>query len=296
MELPPYRVPTLKGLCIHTWERTWQYIKKAGTIILGISIILWCMMTFPRPSEDEIAFYENQRHQMRAALVSSGVGPASVRDPATLKALDELYGRYREALIGNDPEALEDMKGNRLFPEIQKLASGDQALRAPADGDEQTRAWVAAYHMYRKRLTGVTLQEQGAALRGTVAGGIGSALEVFTTALGFDYRVNVALLGGFAAKEVIISTLGTAYSLGETDPEGSGALSNRLRKDPGWSPLLAFTLIIFIMLYVPCFATVVAMKKESSWRWAGFSVFFNLTVAFLVSLIVYQGGKALGLG
>ena len=47
MELPPYRFPTFKGLLIHTWERTWQYIKKAGTIILGISIVIWAMMTFP---------------------------------------------------------------------------------------------------------------------------------------------------------------------------------------------------------------------------------------------------------
>jgi len=47
MELPPYRVPTIRGLLIHAWERTWQYMKKAGTIILGVSIVLWAMMTFP---------------------------------------------------------------------------------------------------------------------------------------------------------------------------------------------------------------------------------------------------------
>ena len=49
LELPPYRVPTLRGLLIHTWERTWMYIKKAGTILLAVSIVLWAMMTFPRP-------------------------------------------------------------------------------------------------------------------------------------------------------------------------------------------------------------------------------------------------------
>ena len=58
MELPPYRLPTIKGLLIHTWERTWQYIKKAGTIILGISIILWAMMTFPRLPDQEIKSFE----------------------------------------------------------------------------------------------------------------------------------------------------------------------------------------------------------------------------------------------
>ncbi len=53
MELPPYRLPTFKGLFIHTWERTWQYIRKAGTVILGISIILWAMMTFPQLDADK---------------------------------------------------------------------------------------------------------------------------------------------------------------------------------------------------------------------------------------------------
>ena len=53
MELPPYRFPTLQGLIIHTWERTWQYIKKAGTVILGISILLWAMMSFPYLSPTE---------------------------------------------------------------------------------------------------------------------------------------------------------------------------------------------------------------------------------------------------
>ena len=112
----------------------------------------------------------------------------------------------------------------------------------------------------------------------------------------FDYKVNVALLGGFAAKEVIVSTLGTAYSLGEKEPEESGVLSQRLKNDPNWSPLLAFTLVIFTMLYVPCFATVISIKKESSWKWAAFSVGFNLIVAYGFALLVYQVGKALGLG
>lgn len=103
-------------------------------------------------------------------------------------------------------------------------------------------------------------------------------------------------MGGFAAKEVIVSTLGTAYSLDEVDPSQSGPLSERLKKDPLWSPLLAFTLILFTMLYVPCFAALVVIKKESSWAWAAFSVTFNLIVAYLISLMVYQGGTVLGIG
>jgi ferrous iron transport protein B len=114
--------------------------------------------------------------------------------------------------------------------------------------------------------------------------------------LGFDYRINIALVGGFAAKEVVVSTLGTAYSLGEIDLDEPSSLSERLKNNPGWNPLLAFTLIIFTMLYVPCIVTVIMIQKESSWSWAGFSVAFNLVVAYLVALVISKGGTALGLG
>jgi ferrous iron transport protein B len=64
MELPPYRLPTFKGLCIHTWNRTWQYVKKAGTVILGISIVLWALMTFPGLPTSKTELYELQRQNL----------------------------------------------------------------------------------------------------------------------------------------------------------------------------------------------------------------------------------------
>jgi ferrous iron transport protein B len=64
MELPPYRMPTLKGVLIHMWERGWLYLKKAGTIILGISILLWAMTTFPGLPEEEAGRFETARHAL----------------------------------------------------------------------------------------------------------------------------------------------------------------------------------------------------------------------------------------
>ena len=73
MELPPYRFPTIRGLCIHTWERTYQYVKKAGTVILGISILLWAMMTFPGlPSDVATSF----QHKRQAVLDAAHPGVA----------------------------------------------------------------------------------------------------------------------------------------------------------------------------------------------------------------------------
>jgi ferrous iron transport protein B len=153
-----------------------------------------------------------------------------------------------------------------------------------------------AYKAYRERISRIHVEEQKSALQGTIAGRIGSALEAVSRYIGFDYRTNIALIGGFAAKEVIVSTLGTAYSLGETDSGEEHSLPERLREDPGWNPLIAFTLILFIMLYVPCFVTVISIARESSWKWAGFSILYNLVTAYLVSFIVYQTGSLLGLG
>ncbi len=221
MELPPYRFPTLKGLFIHTWERTWQYMKKAGTVILGISVLIWAMMTYPGLSSEEQAKFDQRRQQTEASLSAGS---------------DEL----------------------RLA--IQQIEA-DQAMEG---------------------------------LRGSIGGRIGIALEQVSQYAGIDWRTNIALVGGFAAKEVIISTLGTAYSLGEVDPEETTSLSERLAKDPDWNPVKALAVMAFIMFYAPCFVTVVCIAKEAgSWKWAAFSMAFNTIFAFIMAVAVYQIGALL---
>ena len=215
MELPPYRMPTLRGLLTHTWERTWQYIKKAGTVILGISVLMWAMMTFPGLPADQAAQWEAR---------------------------------------------IEAAQGEEARQEVQ-------------------------YQMAQAELSH------------SLAGRMGEALGVVTAPLGFDWRTNVALVGGFAAKEVVVATLGTAYSLGEVDPEEAGGLSERLAREPGWNPLMAFALMLFVMVYAPCFVTVAVIKKETGgWKWALFSVAYTTVAAYLLALLVYQGGVLLGLG
>ncbi|MCG6908942.1 MAG: ferrous iron transport protein B [Deltaproteobacteria bacterium] len=239
MELPPYRLPTLKGLLIHTWERTWQYIKKAGTVILGISIVLWALMTYPSPPG----------------------------------AVTERFAAQRQAL----------------------LAKADPAVVAELDKAKRERALSAAAETLKKELARIDGREAGEALRHSVAGRIGTALERLSFLAGFDWRTNIALLGGFVAKEVVVSTLGTAYSLGEVDPEASGSLSARLAAAPGWSPLTALSMIVFIIFYAPCFVTVICIVREAgSWKWGVFSVLFNTAMAFGLAAGVFQVGRLMG--
>jgi ferrous iron transport protein B len=94
---------------------------------------------------------------------------------------------------------------------------------------------------------------------------------------------------------VVVSTLGTAYSLGETDPEEREALSQTLANAPEWSPLVALSLIVFIMFYAPCFVAVVCIAKEAgSWKWGLFSMVFNTFLAFSLAVLVYQVGLMIG--
>ena len=296
MELPPYRMPTFRGLLIHTWERTWQYIKKAGTVILGFSIILWVMMTFPGPSKEQVRSFEDQRIRLTQSFLASPDVNEWVKDEKELAGLNDLYDSYSKAtkenarvpLADSDKQALLSLVKAVLFLESDRFSNqemGNGLLNA-----------AACYINYTHDIINVGVQEQQSALKGTIAGWLGQRLETITRPLGFDYRTNIALVGGFAAKEVVISTLGTAYSLGDVDPDEAGSLSERLKNDSDWNPLVAFTLIIFTMLYVPCIVTVIMIKRESSWKWAGFSIAFNLVVAYFVALVISQVGAALGLG
>lgn len=114
------------------------------------------------------------------------------------------------------------------------------------------------------------------------------ALEGVTSAAGFNWRVNIALIGGFAAKEVIVSTLGTAYALGEVDAEEASPLSEKIAQDATFPKAAAIALIAFVVLYAPCFVTVVAMAKEAGWKWAAFSMLFNTALAYGVAVALFQ--------
>ena len=216
MELPPYRMPTLKGVLIHTWNRTWQYIKKAGTVILSISIVLWAFMTFPGLPQTKLAYYESER----------------------------------QALLNENPVISAELENSQSPVELSPAAS----------------------HLQEK-LNELSAAETQEALQYSFAGRLGRALEPVSRFAGFDWRTNIALVGGFAAKEVVVSTLGTAYSLGDIAPEATDSLGEKLAASPNWSPLTAAALIIFIMFYSPCFVTVVCIAREAgSWKWGLFSM------------------------
>ncbi|MGH7163203.1 MAG: ferrous iron transport protein B, partial [Planctomycetota bacterium] len=144
--------------------------------------------------------------------------------------------------------------------------------------------------------------ERGEQIRGSVAGRLGRAIEPAIEPLGFDWRIGVGIIGAFAAREVLVSTLGIVYSVGDAD-EVSPALREKLRGSTrpdgraSFNALTAVSLMVFFVLACQCMSTLAVVKRETnSWRWPLFMFGYMTVLAYAGSLAVYQGGAFLGLG
>ncbi|OUO99441.1 ferrous iron transport protein B [Barnesiella sp. An22] len=146
---------------------------------------------------------------------------------------------------------------------------------------------------YERELTPHEQMEQQS---NSYLGRIGQAMTPLVEPLGFNWKVTTSLLSGTAAKELVVSTLGVLYS--ENDSDETLTLSQRISQPnpatgtPDFTPLVALTFMVFVLLYFPCIASVVAVIKESgSWKWGAFTVIYNTCVAWIVAFIVYQIGS-----
>lgn len=158
--------------------------------------------------------------------------------------------------------------------------------------------WFLSYfprpaESYERELTPHEQMEQQS---NSYLGRIGQAMTPLVEPLGFNWKVTTSLLSGTAAKELVVSTLGVLYS--ENDSDETLTLSQRISQPnpatgtPDFTPLVALTFMVFVLLYFPCIASVVAVIKESgSWKWGAFTVIYNTCVAWIVAFIVYQIGS-----
>jgi ferrous iron transport protein B len=218
MELPPYRMPTIKGVFIHMWERTWQYIKKAGTIILALSIIMWVLFTFPMIGNKYSQNYNEQLKTLNSSYVSGS--------------------------IAKDAFEKEVLK-------IEKKMAVEK-------------------------------------IEYSTAGRIGHFIEPVFKPLGFDWRLSLASVTGIAGKEVVVSTIGTLFSLVKTQKNNT-ELNSLIAGT--YNPLTGYNFMLFTLLYFPCIASLAVFKKEAGTKEMIFQIFFTLTIAWVVSFIVFQIGR-----
>jgi ferrous iron transport protein B len=165
----------------------------------------------------------------------------------------------------------------------------NEALDA-AFADEKSRIELGVLAPEAKSLA---IQEIGKRIRAeqleySVAGRAGKILEPLIRPLGFDWRIGIALVTGLAAKEVVVSTLGTIYSMGDSD-QSSVELKTILRQDPAFSQATALSLMVFVLLYISCVASIGVMKKEIG-RWKPVLLYsgYSLMLAWICSFITYR--------
>lgn len=156
--------------------------------------------------------------------------------------------------------------------------------------------WFLGYYPRPQADTDFTPEMQTDQLEKSYIGQIGHGIQPVLAPLGFDWKISVSLLSGIAAKEIVVSTLGVLYA-GDADA-ASSSLAGRMKADvwkkdgtPVYTTGTALAFMLFVLIYFPCLATIVAIKNETgSWKWAMFAAGYSLvlawTVAFLVQLVL----------
>lgn len=219
MEMPPYHLPTLRSIAIHMWERSILYLKKAGTLILAASILIWFITNYPANVE---------------------------------------YSKDYDAAKAQITEQYDEVAAKPLLAQLDQEQAGEK-------------------------------------LALSYAGKFGHFVEPVIKPLGFDWKMGVGLVSAVAAKEVLVSTLATIYSVGDAE-EDSQSLQEALAADAAFSPLVAFSLMVFTLIYSPCLAVLAVVRRETnSWKWPAFSFVYSTTLAWVMSFVVYQGGRLLGM-
>ena len=141
---------------------------------------------------------------------------------------------------------------------------------------------------------------QATAIEQSYGGRIGKAIEPAIEPLGFDWKIGVGIVGAFAAREVFVSTMAVVYGIGEVDDEAI-PLRDQMRAEtradgkPAYTPLMGLSLMVFFALACQCMSTLAVVRRETrSWRWPAFMFAYMTLLAYLASLLVYQGGRAMG--
>lgn len=152
------------------------------------------------------------------------------------------------------------------------------------------------------RLAEMDAEEAGRQIRQSFIGRLGRAVEPIMRPLGFDWKISAGILSAFAAREVIVSTMATIYSVGD-EGEEPVLLRDALKADrypdgrPVYTPLVAVSLLVFFVFALQCMSTLaIARRETNTWKWPAVMWLYMFALAYLSSLLVYQGGQALGWG
>jgi ferrous iron transport protein B len=238
MELPPYRLPTIKTTLLHMWDRGSIYLKKVAGIILIFSVAIWVLSTYPKSNVIEKTYSDK------------------------ITKIENFYSGEKTKVVKNYGQSSEE--------------------------------YVALSNRYENEMENLHIGKRSEEMKYTFIGRFGNVIYPVIKPLGFNWQMGISLTTGFVAKEIVVSTMSVLYHTSE-DKQGGQSLREVLRKkEYEISPLIAYTFLLFVLMYVPCLGTVSVIGREAGWKWAFFSIAYQMILAWLISFIFFRVGLLLG--
>lgn len=294
MELPHYHLPTLSGVLRRSIDRTWLYIKKVGTVVVAIAIVIYALLQFPGVTEDQQIAYQDRAETAIDAFYQGLDGNphlAAVASQEQLLTLINAYSSYKAQRLnagGKDAAMAIDQSFGERYPDLAPFL-----LRSREDDAKAAAGALKTLDRERSTLRREMQQDK---IEQSFLGMVGRSLEPVTQFADFDWKINVALLSSFAARESSVATLGVLFD----QEEGENAtLEERMgdqQSAAGYTALSAVALMLFFALYPPCLATVIMVRVQTdSYLWMLFSIVFPTALGLGVASVVYTLGNVLGL-
>jgi len=277
MELPSYHLPTFKGVLLKAVQRVWLYVKKVVTVVLAIAVVLFVLLQYPGVADEKMAEFRQRSDQALSSFVKQAEQSQYARQLDDLQKIYHvvnLYDSYKSRrMLAKSKQAVasldQEFKNSnpQLFPLIRPVDKESKKLN---------RA-IRKLSVTNKRLQ---IEIKNEKITNSFLGMFGRALEPVSRYAGFDWRINVAFLSSFAARESAVATLGSIYEQGKTDDSPEKVMA----QNGSYTPIHAASMLLFMILTPPCIATMVVVKLQTnSYRWMLFATFFPIALGIALS-------------
>lgn len=288
MELPPYHMPTLKGVIIRASQRVWMYIKKVVTIVLAVAIVLFAMLQYPGLPEESQAKYDADAQKALTAFDKKAKKSKYYEEVDSKEEVSELLNYYDGYKAKRMTTTSKD--GAKSIDEDYMAINKDYFKFIKPKKDKEARKINKILRKLSKQRKRILRGMKNEKIENSLLGMAGRAIVPFSQYAGFDWKINVAFLSSFAARESAVATLGSIYENGKED-ENLRA-EETMAKNSGYTPLHAAAIIIFMILTPPCIATMIVVKLQTnSYKWMMFAIFFPVFLGITLASIVFTLGS-----
>ncbi len=289
MEMPPYHLPTIGGILRRAFERIWLFMKKIVTVVAAVAVVVFVLINYPGLPQSRQEYYKSMQDAavsrfMKAVDKTGFKGRIQAEDVLPIIFFEESLKNARRGVRDKEKAVAIDAEfkaRNGVYYAIVK--------RVGKDGKKLNRVLKKVIKARKK----IRREVRAERFEDSFLGILGRALEPVTQFAGFNWRINIALLSAFAAKENSAATLGSLYSV---DGSEKSVQESMKEGEVGFSPLHALALMLFMALYPPCVPTSIMVRHQvNSNKWMLFSIAYQTLLGLFVASLVFTGGSLLGL-